>query len=140
SSPLSPMTNETLLYGSQRLAIQTFALDKQIPCQDVELYRSVARSPSPSGVDISDIDYDLSSIDLTRALSDFDEDIYDEQDRMSLMHVPGGHADVISARLMSFKPDVDEARAFRWASRYFLACILQGRRKLSLANAARLSA
>lgn len=139
SSPLPAMTNEILLYGSQCMAIQTFALDKQIPCEDVELYRSVARSPSASGSEISDIDDDLSSIDLTRALSDFDEDIYDEQDRQSLMHVPG-RTDVISARLKSFKPDVDEARAFRWASRYFLACILQGRRKISLANAARLSA
>jgi tetratricopeptide (TPR) repeat protein len=139
SSPLSATTNEILLYGSQRMAIQTFALDRQIPCQDVELYRSVARSASPSCVEISDLDDDLSSIDLTRTLSDFDEDIYDEQDRKSLMHVPG-HTDFISTRLKSFKPDVDEARAFRWASRYFLACILQGRRKITLANAARLSA
>jgi hypothetical protein len=135
----SATTNEILLYGSQRMAIQTFALDKQIPCQDVELYRSVARSPSLACSEISDIDDDLSAIELARRLSDFDEDVYDEQDRRSLVHVPG-RSDIISARLKSFKPDVDEARAFRWASRYFLACILQGRMKFGLEKAARASA
>jgi hypothetical protein len=135
----SATTNEIMLHGSERMAIQTFALDKNIPCEDVELYRSVARSPCRPYSEVPDIDDDLSAIDLARTLSDFDEDVYDEQDRRSLVQVPG-RTDIISARLNSFQPDVDEARAFRWASRYFLACILQGRKKLGLANAARASA
>jgi hypothetical protein len=128
-----------LLAGSQRIAIQTFALDKQIPCEGAELYRSIARPPPPSRSEISDIDDDHSSSHLTQTLSGFDEDIYYELDSKSLMHVPG-HTDVILAGLKSFRLDVDEARAFRWASRYFLACILQGHGKISLANATRLSA
>ena len=135
----SVSTNETLLHGSERMARQTFASDRQTPCEDVELYRSVARSPSLSCSEPSESDNDLSATDLARTLSDIDEDDYNEQDGRHLVHV-ASPTDLESARLRSFKPDVDEARAFRWASRYFLACILQGRMQLHLADAARASA
>ena len=132
-------SNQIMLQGSQRMAIQTFALDNQDPSEDVELYRSVARSPSQRFVEVSDSDDDLSAIDLARTFSDFDEEAYDERGKMSVVHV-SSPTDFISARLQAFKPDVDEARAFRWASMYFLACILQGRMKFALADAARESA
>ena len=121
------------------MAIQTFALDRENPCEDVELYRSVARSPSLTCSEVSDTNNDLSSIKLARTLSDLDEDVYDEQDRINPAHVLSP-TDLASARVRAFRPDVDEARAFRWASMYFLACILQGRMKFTLADAARASA
>jgi hypothetical protein len=140
NSPESSVTtNETLLHGSERMARQTFASDRQTPCEDVELYRSVARSPSSSCSEPSDSDNDLSATDLARTLSDIDEDDYNEQDSRNIVHV-SSPTDLESAKLRSFKPDVDEARAFRWASRYFLACILQGRMQFILADAARASA
>jgi tetratricopeptide (TPR) repeat protein len=135
----SASANETLLHGSERMAIQTFASDRQTSCEDVELYRSVARSPSSSCSEPSESDNDLSATDLARTLSDIDEDDYSEQDSRSLVHV-SSPTDLESAKLRSFKPDVDEARAFRWASRYFLACILQGRMQSQLADTARASA
>ena len=115
NSPESSVsTNETLLYGSERMARQTFASDRQTPCEDVELYRSVARSPSSSCSEPSESDNDLSATDLARTLPDIDEDDYNEQDGRSLVHV-SSPTDMESAKLRSFKPDVDEARAFRWA-------------------------
>jgi hypothetical protein len=140
NSPESSVsTNETLLHGSERMARQTFASNRQTLCEDVKLYRSVARSPSLSCSEPSESDNDLSATDLARTLSDIDEDDYNEQDGRNLVHV-STPIDIESAKLRSFKPDVDEARAFRWASRYFLACILQGRMQFYLADAARASA
>ena len=137
NSPSAPATTtEMMLQGSQLMAIQTFALDKDNRCGDVEVYRSVARSPSLASSEASETD---EAIDLARLFYDLDEDGYDEQDRMN----PDNDlkpTDIISAKAQAFKPDVDEARAFRWASMYFLACILQGRMKFALVHAARASA
>jgi tetratricopeptide (TPR) repeat protein len=127
------ITNEILLSGSRRMAIRSFALDQPSPCEDVKLYRSVARSPLTC-TEVSDTDDGLSALDLARMLSS-DEEVSDEQDER--MSKP---TDITSARLQSFKPDKDEARVFRWASGYFLACILQGRMQFNLANAATASA
>ena len=138
SSVQSPVTtHEIMLQGSQRMALQTFAPGKDNPYEDAELYRSVAKSPSEGASEASDTDYQRNELAMTLAY--LDEEVYEEQDRIipAYLHSP---ADVTSAMAQAFRPDVDEARAFRWASMYFLACILGGRTNVALVDAARASA
>jgi hypothetical protein len=80
------ITNEILLSGSRRMAIRSFALDQQSPCEDVKLYRSVARSPLTC-TEVPDTDDGLSALDLARMLSDSDEEVSDEQDERNPVHL-----------------------------------------------------
>ncbi len=120
SAPNDPreISTNSLVRGLQGLARQTLAPDRYNPSGELPPYRQIAGPPSPAPSGSSQVDDGLSGDDLASVFRDIDARV---------------DCDETMAREGLYDPD--EVLAFRWASRYFFACISKSQMNDVLAKA-----
>lgn len=115
---------------------QTLVPDIYWEAKEPQVYRLMAgppSPPSPPGSVTSHSGEGFSNGELAEAFRRLDADLEDGEGRIRDISLSTTTA-IASSALHLFKPDTDQALAFRWASRYFFACISRNQGDTVLSN------